>query len=173
MGDDRIKELRIIKRYGNRKLYDTRESRYINLKDIAKLIERGEEIKIIDNSTGEDITSIVLAQVVYTKEKKEKTLSIIPQLKELIQKGEKKFIEKQRESQNMIKEFLEAKKQDIEEIQKKIDERIRLIVMSIVPLKEIQKEISNIKRRVEQIERFIDSIQREITSTIQKDKKDE
>ena len=51
----------IIKRYANRKLYNTRESQYITLSQIAQLIEAGEVVQILDKSSGEDITEITLA----------------------------------------------------------------------------------------------------------------
>ncbi|GIX41893.1 MAG: polyhydroxyalkanoate synthesis repressor PhaR [Leptospiraceae bacterium] len=54
--------MRIIKRYSNRRLYDAKSSQVIHLEDIAEYIKQGEEIKVIDNATGEDITSKVLAQ---------------------------------------------------------------------------------------------------------------
>jgi polyhydroxyalkanoate synthesis repressor PhaR len=53
----------LIKRYANRKLYDTQASRYITLKGIAALLDRGEEVRVIDNETGEDITSVALSQI--------------------------------------------------------------------------------------------------------------
>ena len=53
----------IIKRYANRKLYNTRDSQYITLAQIAQLIEAGEFVQIVDKSSGEDITEITLAQV--------------------------------------------------------------------------------------------------------------
>jgi polyhydroxyalkanoate synthesis repressor PhaR len=52
-----------IKRYANRKLYNTATSRYITLKGIAELIEAGDEVRVIDNETGEDITSVTLSQI--------------------------------------------------------------------------------------------------------------
>jgi polyhydroxyalkanoate synthesis repressor PhaR len=60
---------RIIKRYANRKLYDTRESRYVTLLDIAKLIREGEELRIIDNKTKDDVTNVTFAQIIYEEEK--------------------------------------------------------------------------------------------------------
>jgi polyhydroxyalkanoate synthesis repressor PhaR len=53
----------LIKRYANRKLYNTDTSRYITLKGIAKLLEEGEEVRVMDNETGEDITQIALSQI--------------------------------------------------------------------------------------------------------------
>jgi len=63
----------LIKRYSNRKLYDTNSSRYITLKGIAELLEAGEEVHVIDNETGEDITEVALSQIlVDTKRSKSK-----------------------------------------------------------------------------------------------------
>lgn len=53
-----------IKKYANRKLYHTNEKQYITLDGIAKLVQRGEAVQILDNETGDDITSSILAQVV-------------------------------------------------------------------------------------------------------------
>lgn len=59
----------LIKRYANRKLYNTRTSRYITLRGIADLIEEGETIQVVDNETGEDITSVVLSQILVDSER--------------------------------------------------------------------------------------------------------
>ncbi len=52
-----------IKKYANRKLYHTNEKQYITLDGIAKLVQRGEAVQVLDNETGEEITSSILAQV--------------------------------------------------------------------------------------------------------------
>ncbi|TDJ12465.1 MAG: transcriptional regulator, partial [Deltaproteobacteria bacterium] len=59
----------LIKRYANRKLYNTQTSRYITLKGISELIEAGEEIRVIDNETGEDITKVSLSQILLDSER--------------------------------------------------------------------------------------------------------
>ena len=56
--------LRLIKRYGNRKLYDTSESRYITLDEIARLVRSGNDVKVIDNENGDDLTAITFAQII-------------------------------------------------------------------------------------------------------------
>lgn len=53
----------LIKRYANRKLYNTDTSRYITLKGIAKLLDEGEEVRVVDNETGDDITQVALSQI--------------------------------------------------------------------------------------------------------------
>ena len=61
---------RIIKRYENRKLYDTENRRYISLEEIAALIRQGEDIQVIDNSTEADITVQTLTQVIVDEGKR-------------------------------------------------------------------------------------------------------
>ena len=55
---------RLIRRYENRKLYDVAARRYVSIEDLARLIVGGEDVHVEDRGTGEDITSVVLAQVV-------------------------------------------------------------------------------------------------------------
>jgi len=57
-------ERRVIKRYSNRKLYDTRESRYVTLLEIAELVRAGEDVQVIDNATKEDKTDVTLALII-------------------------------------------------------------------------------------------------------------
>jgi polyhydroxyalkanoate synthesis repressor PhaR len=54
---------RVIKRYSNRKLYDTRDSRYVTLQQIGEMVRAGEEVQIIDNKTKEDKTEVTLALI--------------------------------------------------------------------------------------------------------------
>ncbi len=61
----------VIKRYPNRKLYDTEAKSYITLEQIAGLIRDGQEIQVIDNVTGEDLTAVVLTQIILEQEKKQ------------------------------------------------------------------------------------------------------
>lgn len=61
---------RVIKRYDNRKLYDTEEGKYVSLEEIAKLIRRGVDIQVMDNTTGDDLTTQTLTQVIFEEGKK-------------------------------------------------------------------------------------------------------
>ena len=61
----------LIKKYGNRRLYDTLASRYINLEDIAALVREGKDVKIVDAKTGQDLTRVTLTQII-TEDAKEK-----------------------------------------------------------------------------------------------------
>ena len=62
--------MRIIKKYDNRKLYDTSEKKYVAMNTLAELIKSGEEITVIDNRNGRDITSVVVSQLL-SREKRE------------------------------------------------------------------------------------------------------
>jgi polyhydroxyalkanoate synthesis repressor PhaR len=63
-------ERHLIKKYANRKLYDTRTSRYITLDGIAQLVRDGHEIKVVDRDDGRDLTQVTLSQVVLEQEKR-------------------------------------------------------------------------------------------------------
>ena len=62
-------ERHLIKKYANRKLYDTRTSRYVTLEDIAHLVREGHEIKVVDRDKGTDLTQVTLSQIVLSEEK--------------------------------------------------------------------------------------------------------
>jgi len=63
-------ERHLIKKYANRKLYDTRTSSYITLEGIAGLVRDGHEIKVVDRETGQDLTQVTLSQIVLSEEKR-------------------------------------------------------------------------------------------------------
>ena len=65
------REPHLIKKYANRKLYDTRTSRYVTLDAIAQLVRDGHDIRVVDRDTGQDLTQVVLSQIVLTEEKRE------------------------------------------------------------------------------------------------------
>ena len=60
----------LIKKYANRKLYDTRTSRYITLDEIAQLVRDGHEIKVVERANGSDLTQVTLSQIVLSEEKR-------------------------------------------------------------------------------------------------------
>ncbi len=63
-------ERHLIKKYANRKLYDTRTSRYITLDGIAQLVREGHDIKVVDRDDGRDLTQVTLSQIVLSEEKR-------------------------------------------------------------------------------------------------------
>ena len=78
---------KIIKRYQNRKLYDTQQSCYVTLDDIAKMIRANEEVTVIDNKNKKDITSATLTQIIFEAEKKACQYAPLSTLREIIQNG--------------------------------------------------------------------------------------
>src|SRR5437899_12166027 len=63
-------EKHLIKKYANRKLYDTRTSRYVTLDGIAQLVRDGHDIRVVDRDSGQDLTQVILSQIVLTEEKR-------------------------------------------------------------------------------------------------------
>lgn len=85
---------RIIRKYSNRKMYDTETSKPITLGEIAALITEGDSVQVIDNETGEDLTAITLAQIILEQEKDRSELMSVPiLLEELIRKGRSSILE--------------------------------------------------------------------------------
>ncbi len=66
--------MRVVKRYPNRKLYDTVAKQYIRLDEITQLIRAGEEVQVIDHASGEDLTALTLTQIIFEEEKKQSGL---------------------------------------------------------------------------------------------------
>ena len=78
----------VIKRYSNRKLYDTHESRYVTLEEIEEMIRGGKEISVVDASSGEDLTSVTLAQIILENERNHRAALPSAFLHQLIKHGE-------------------------------------------------------------------------------------
>jgi polyhydroxyalkanoate synthesis repressor PhaR len=79
----------IIKKYENRRLYDTSASRYINLDEIAALVRNGNDVKIIDAKTGEDLTRVTLTQIIVEEAKGQPAGLPIELLRQLILASDK------------------------------------------------------------------------------------
>lgn len=78
-------KVKIIKRYQNRKLYDTQQSCYVTLDDIAKMIRVNEEVMVIDNKSKNDITAATLTQIIFEAEKRASQYAPLFTLREIIQ----------------------------------------------------------------------------------------
>ena len=77
----------IIKRYPNRKLYDTAAKQYVSLEGIAAMIRRGDEVQVVDHATGEDLTTLTLTQIIVEQEKQQSGFVPSPVLTSLIRSG--------------------------------------------------------------------------------------
>ena len=108
---------KIIKRYANRKLYDTVQSCYVTLEDIAAMIKNGEEIRILDNKSKEDLTAVTFAQIIFEEEKKVAKMPLML-LREIIQN-----------SGDAIGEFLQKKLHDpVNQIRGDVEKRVSNLV---------------------------------------------
>jgi polyhydroxyalkanoate synthesis repressor PhaR len=108
---------RLIKRYGNRKMYDTQASRYVTLDGVTELIRSGEDLRIIDNESGEDLTAVTFAQIIYEEEKRKSGLLEVPALRWIIQQGGATFQE--------ILSRVDQGREAIENVREMAEERVR------------------------------------------------
>jgi len=173
-------ETRIVKRYANRKLYDTQRSRYVTLEQIADMIRSGEDVKIVDNNSKEDLTAITLTQIIFEEEKKQSFLTLSA-LRNIIQSGASNITQvatqagervrgifKREDGENgevkaeestgghPIREFLERSQQTFDDWQKKVDERIRSTMDSLSPLSGIEKEVRALAQRLADLEKRLE-----------------
>jgi polyhydroxyalkanoate synthesis repressor PhaR len=172
---------RIIKRYSNRKLYDTKDSRYVTLLQIAEMVRGGEEVQIIDNNTKDDLTEITLAQIIYEEQKSHSRSVPLQTLKELIHSRTEKVLENLREGPigrlipgagqirqgteekvELVGKDKEAKptlvdqaKEKFEEVQHQLDERVKAILVGFRPLQQLQQEVRRLTERLEELERKV------------------
>ncbi len=185
---DSARELKLIKRYTNRKLYDTVESRYVTLDEIAEMIKQGLEVRIVDNRSKDDLTSVTLAQIIFEEEKKKSRMPLLL-LREIIQHpGESisGFIQKEVTPRvNSIREGAESRldkllrreegsaesmtpaelirssQRLLEEWQRKIDERIKHGVENVIgSLPALGRDLQSLTQRLEALEKKLDELQR-------------
>jgi len=131
---------RVIKRYANRKLYDTRDSRYITLSQVAEFVRQGEDLLIIDNATKEDLTSVTLAQVIYQEEEQKKgddgRAQVVGTLRSLIQQGRGRIVATLRDNVHHL-----------------VDDRVRAFAGGAVsPVHQLQSEVKRLADRIKVLE---------------------
>src|SRR5208282_919937 len=159
---------RIIKRYSNRKLYDTKDSKYVTLLQIAGMVREGEEVQIIDNNTKDDLTEITLAQIIYEEQKARSRSVPLQTLKELIHSRTEKVLADLREgpigrllpggksgeerveippAKDVKLTLVDQAKEKLEEMQHQLDERIKSILATFRPLQQLQHEVRKLNER--------------------------
>jgi polyhydroxyalkanoate synthesis repressor PhaR len=126
--------VRLIKRYGSRKLYDTEESRYVSLEEIGEWIRRGQQIRVIDNKTSDDVTAPTLAQVILEDSRRGAPHPSIEILHELIRRGGALV------------------STGVEQLQHGVDRILRAGVDRVGPLREAREETQVLRRRLEELE---------------------
>lgn len=179
-------ERRVIKRYSNRKLYDTKDSRYVTLLQIADMVRAGEDVQIIDNASKEDKTDVTLALII-SEELKAKPRGIpLTTLKALIRHRGEKLLTSLREGPigRLIpkeagasseppppppppppepeEDVTESKDQGkgfratIEQWQHTIDERIRAVLPNFSAFRELQTEVKRLSERLDELEKKLE-----------------
>tara|TARA_B100000686_G_scaffold55299_1_gene59590 strand:- start:11 stop:607 length:597 start_codon:yes stop_codon:yes gene_type:complete len=168
---------KIIKRYANRKLYDTEQSTYVTLDEIEQMVKDGEEIRIIENSTKEDITHITLAHIIFEQEKSNKGKLPISALRGIIQSGEefiqkiqspvnqfrdefKKRAEVVGEGSKALRDFIDSTQKSIDDMQHRMDERLRDAVDQLTHIPEMRRDTHQLESRVERLETRIYELER-------------
>jgi len=169
---------RVIKRYSNRKLYDTRNSSYVTLLNIAEMVRAGEDVQIIDNATKEDKTDVTLALII-SEELKAKPRAIpLATLKALIRHRGGKLISQLREGpigklmpkdgvddeeagMADLKDSPKGLRATLEQWQIAIDDRIRTVLPDFKAFRELQQEVSRLNERLSALESKLEGNQRE------------
>jgi polyhydroxyalkanoate synthesis repressor PhaR len=164
---------RVIKRYSNRKLYDTKASSYVTLLNIADMVRAGETIQIVDNATKEDKTDVTLALIISEELKARPREIPLATLKALIRSRGGRLMTQLREGalgKLLLTENDEGERGDematttdtsgkgsiratLEQWQSTIDERVRAILPSLSGFQELQKKVDDLTRRIEELEK--------------------
>lgn len=126
--------IRLIKRYGSRKLYDTEESRYVSLEELAGWIRQGQEIKVLDNRSGDDVTAQTLTQIISEEGRRGRSMLPNELLHEIIRIGE------------------EAVTTGVEQLQTSMDRLVKASVDRIGPVRRAREEMSRLRERLQALE---------------------
>lgn len=171
------REPKVIKRYANRKLYDTVESRYVTLEEIAEMVKAGMEVRILDNRTKEDLTSVTLAQIIFEEEKKTSKMSLRT-LKDLIRHGGERaqqiveeaqadlrdrvqtFIPRMQATGDRAKDLVAASQEAVGQFQRRVDERVRAAMDGVANLPELRRDLQQLTARLEELEKRIGELDR-------------
>jgi polyhydroxyalkanoate synthesis repressor PhaR len=112
--------MRLIKRYPNRKLYDTVEKQYVTLNDIACLIREGYEVQVLDYVSGEDLTAITLTQIIFEQEKRQAGFLPRAVLRGLVEAGGQRL--------STLRRALAMPLGLLQQVDEEIDRRIALLI---------------------------------------------
>ncbi len=170
---------RLIKRYQNRKLYDTTDSCYVTLDDLGELVRSGEDIQVIDNSSKEDLTSITLSQIIFEQEKKRTKSLPLSALTNIVRSGGetlREFASKAIESsvrefgsvrddvQDLVERLVKRGRIAPEEqthllnvIRQLIDSKVRPTIENVSNIPAVQSDLRALQTRIEELERRLRS----------------
>jgi len=137
---------RVVKRYSNRKLYDTTTSRYVALDDIAAMVRTGEEVEVTDNETGADLTAVTLAQIILEEERRRASFLSLSLLRELVRSGGSTLAEATSRSLEALGEMREAAGRRVSEMVAEGPVRPALL----------EEVLTSSRRRIEELQRRVD-----------------
>lgn len=129
---------RLIKRYGSRKLYDPAESRYVSLEDLSQWVRDGEDVKVIDNASSEDVTAQTLTQVIAEEGRKKSRFLSSDVLHQLIRAGE------------------HAVNNGVRQIQDGMDRFMKKSIDRITPVRSVRDEMAQLRDRLDELEAALD-----------------
>ena len=127
-----------IKKYANRKLYDTTDKRYISLEQLSELIKKGEEVVIVDNRSGEDITSAIVSQLLARDKKADDTEVPSGILIQLLRKGSGTVFDYAKKYTTLIQSGLTMAEDEID----------RLVALLVKDKELSEKEGSHLKKEI-------------------------
>ncbi|MBL7978093.1 MAG: polyhydroxyalkanoate synthesis regulator DNA-binding domain-containing protein [Bacteroidetes Order II. Incertae sedis bacterium] len=150
----------IIKRYENRKLYDTEARKYVSLPELAELVRKGETIQVLDNVSGDDLTNATLTQIILDEGKKGNSLIPTDLLHDLVRRGASVLEESVSHIRTNVDTLLNTslhqlnawlptpkEKTELEELRthlKQLEETVaKLVSQTDLPAAEVQKKPSN------------------------------
>jgi polyhydroxyalkanoate synthesis repressor PhaR len=125
---------RLIKRYESRKLYDTEESRYVSLDELAEWIRGGMEVQVVDNATGSDVTAPTLTQIILEEGKRGTSFLPSELLHELVRAGQK------------------AVDIGVEHVQHQVDRFFQASMDRLAPVRKAREEMDRLRSRLEELE---------------------
>ena len=141
---------RLIKRYGSRKLYDTSESRYVGLDDVAGFVREGHEIQVVDNKTGDDATAAVLTQIISEEGRNGQGVLSAGFLHDLVRVGERAI----KVGEGVVETGLTQARRGVDDLARRAVGKIR----PGGPIGEVRDEMARLRARLEGLERTLSTL---------------
>lgn len=157
MTDDQPAGPRLIKKYSNRKLYDTRSRRYITLERIGELVREGEDVRVVDRTTGTDLTSVTLSQVVLETERKRGGAMSEMLLQQLVRGPGESLIGAVRQSISAGQELIQRAEERVSRPPEAAIEELQKTFRGLRPPN--QRDIDAILVRLDELARRIDRLE--------------
>lgn len=150
----------LIKKYGNRRLYDTAGSRYVNLDDIAELIRKGRDVKVVDAKSGRDLTRVILTQII-TEDAKDKPTGLpLELLRQLIVASDEVrqefvmwYLKSAFDTYQKVQDAVQNRLSDVQNaILSPVDVMKRFLGAPPAPREEGGRELDALRKRVAELE---------------------